>query len=348
MKIALIHNQYKLAGGMERYLFDLLRGFVAAGDQVDVFVQKYDRSAPEFDEVAVHSMPARWLPRRWRKYRFLRHCNHFFQRDQYDISLSMTRTFAADIAVCGGVHATFLQQMGRRRGLGACHDRIELGFEKRTFLQVPSIMAHSKMLQAEIEHVYPEAKQKTRCLYPPLDVERFTPQLRTQRDQFRAHWQLSDRKTTLLFPSTGHKRKGLFELLAALAKLPQAQFELLVAGHPIGQKTPENVRFLGYVDAIEQLYAAVDYVVLPSHYEPFGLVVTEALQCGTPVIVSNKVGAAELMQPHDGIVLTHCEPSTIADALMRAQTTPHQVTPQFAAQHQLQLHDHINAIRAWR
>ncbi len=39
------------------------------------------------------------------------------------------------------------------------------------------------------------------------------------------------------------------------------------------------------------MYAASDILVLPSEYEPFGLVVNEAMLCRCPVIVSDRVGA---------------------------------------------------------
>lgn len=55
----------------------------------------------------------------------------------------------------------------------------------------------------------------------------------------------------------------------------------------------ENVRFLGFRNQSElpETYAAADVLVLPSDYEPFGLVVNEAMCCGLGAIVSENVGA---------------------------------------------------------
>ena len=54
-----------------------------------------------------------------------------------------------------------------------------------------------------------------------------------------------------------------------------------------------RVRFLGFVNQsrLPGVYRAADILVLPSEYEPFGLVVNEAMLCGRPVIVSDRVGA---------------------------------------------------------
>src|SRR5262249_6965645 len=55
-----------------------------------------------------------------------------------------------------------------------------------------------------------------------------------------------------------------------------------------------QVLFLGFVNqsALPALYKLVDLMVLPSSYEPFAVVVNEAMCCGCPVMVSDKVGAA--------------------------------------------------------
>jgi glycosyltransferase involved in cell wall biosynthesis len=56
----------------------------------------------------------------------------------------------------------------------------------------------------------------------------------------------------------------------------------------------DRVRFLGFVNQTElpSLYASADVLVLPSEYEPFGVVVNEAFACGTPAIVTMECGAA--------------------------------------------------------
>jgi glycosyltransferase involved in cell wall biosynthesis len=62
----------------------------------------------------------------------------------------------------------------------------------------------------------------------------------------------------------------------------------------------ERVRFLGFMNQsqLPALYTAADLLVLPSEYEPFAVVVNEAMCCGCPVMVSDRVGAArDLVAP---------------------------------------------------
>lgn len=55
-----------------------------------------------------------------------------------------------------------------------------------------------------------------------------------------------------------------------------------------------NIKFLGFIEneRLGTIYQAHDVFILPSQYEPWGLVVEEALYWGLPVIVSNKVGSS--------------------------------------------------------
>lgn len=60
------------------------------------------------------------------------------------------------------------------------------------------------------------------------------------------------------------------------------------------KEAADNIEFLGIIDNKElpKFYRAADVFVLPSKSESWGLVVEEALNNGTPVIVSNRVGCA--------------------------------------------------------
>ena len=71
------------------------------------------------------------------------------------------------------------------------------------------------------------------------------------------------------------------------------------------------------IDKIEKMYAAADFFILPSIYEPFGNANLEALASGLPIITSRNCGVAEIITPNkEGIILE--EPSdskSIAEAL---------------------------------
>ena len=345
MKVALIHNQFSKSGGMESYLITLVQGFLDAGDEVHVHAYEIDEELAKGYACTFHKTSLFFLPRRLRKYAFLCKYNRQFLRSDYDLSLSLTRTGCQDVAVVGGVHPqsvlTRSSQNWYRRG----HDGIENRFETHMFATVPWIVAHSKSIQAEIERHYRITQEKVRVVYPPVNEKRFSRVGAEERKHVQKMFKINSEKLTLLFPSMSHQRKGLHELLAAYAVLDPSQHELIIVGDrgPKKIRPSDNVRFIGYVDNMASLYSAVDYMVLPSYYEPFGLVVVESLESGTPVVVTASVGAAELLGAEDGIVIPDNRPQTLIDTIKGLR--PKTIAPGFAASHGLETRQHIEALK---
>jgi N-acetyl-alpha-D-glucosaminyl L-malate synthase BshA len=58
----------------------------------------------------------------------------------------------------------------------------------------------------------------------------------------------------------------------------------------------DEIRFLGKLDAVEELLSVCDLFVMPSEKESFGLAALEAMACEVPVISSNTGGLPELIQ----------------------------------------------------
>ena len=84
-----------------------------------------------------------------------------------------------------------------------------------------------------------------------------------------------------------------------------------------------RVHFTGPTSEVHEYYAASDIFVLPTKYEPFGLVITEAMASGLPVIVSRLAGAAEIMtQNLDGILLEDPEDAAELAAAVVALVDP--------------------------
>ncbi|MBU4236820.1 MAG: glycosyltransferase family 4 protein [Proteobacteria bacterium] len=345
MKIAIIHNQFSRGGGMEAYMLLLVKGFLAAGDEVTIHTYEVDRQLAARFSCAIRLTKLPPLPGRWKKYLFLHRCKSDFNREEYDISLSLTRTSCQDIAICGGVHPEVVKRVSRSSLLRWFHDKIEIAFERKMFATVPIIIAHSKTIAGEIINNYEVEESKINVLYPPIDIDKFFPADLLTVKETCAEFNISANKLTFLLPSCGHKCKGLQQLLLAFNQLDADRFELLVAGGRLPRKIPANVRYIGYIDNLAPIYSAVDFTILPSHYEAFGLVIPESLQCGTPVITTREVGAAELLSDQDGILLNNNQPETIATTIRKlSKTFP--VAENFANRHRLTISQHIADIKA--
>ena len=82
----------------------------------------------------------------------------------------------------------------------------------------------------------------------------------------------------------------------------------------------DNVKFIGAVENrdVWKYYREADVFVLPSKSEPWGLVVEEALNNGTPVLLSDRVGCREeLLTPDRGLVFRHDSPEDLKDTIRR-------------------------------
>jgi glycosyltransferase involved in cell wall biosynthesis len=87
------------------------------------------------------------------------------------------------------------------------------------------------------------------------------------------------------------------------------------------------------------LYAAADLFVLPSTFEPWGAVVAEALACGLPVVVADRVGCApDLVQPgQNGWVVPAGDAGALAALLREALADPARLAAMGAASARLAL-----------
>ncbi|MEM1415961.1 MAG: glycosyltransferase family 4 protein [Myxococcota bacterium] len=151
-------------------------------------------------------------------------------------------------------------------------------------------IAVSDALGRDLRRAHGIPAERLHVVHHGVDRERFRPGEERRGDPVRA-----------LF--VGDLRKGFHVLLEALTSVPGLHLDAvtrsdtgrareLVEGHGLG----ERVRFLPPTDRLEDVYAASDLFVLPSPYDTFALVVTEAMAAGLPVIVSRQAGASELLE----------------------------------------------------
>ena len=97
-----------------------------------------------------------------------------------------------------------------------------------------------------------------------------------------------------LYAGMWERRKNVDAVIAAWSAIrSQHEVDLVIAGPrrdelPLPVPTPGLI-LRGEVSEVElaELYAGAIALVYPSHYEGFGLPVLEAMQCGTPVIISS-------------------------------------------------------------
>jgi UDP-glucose:(heptosyl)LPS alpha-1,3-glucosyltransferase len=147
-----------------------------------------------------------------------------------------------------------------------------------------------------------------------VDTERFHPTNRDlHRDATRRELGLDPVQAMVLFVGNSWSRKGLSTAIEAMREWEGWAPTLVVVGDgspgPFLEGLPGHVAariiFVGRRrDDVQRFYAAADVFLLPTLYEPFGLVILEALASGLPAVVSASAGAAEwLVDGEDAILL---------------------------------------------
>lgn len=69
---------------------------------------------------------------------------------------------------------------------------------------------------------------------------------------------------------------------------------------------------------LKELYVDADVVVIPSLYEPFGIVALEAMACGKPIVVSCRGGLAEIVRHEEnGLLVDPKDPKKLANAIIK-------------------------------
>jgi glycosyltransferase involved in cell wall biosynthesis len=129
-----------------------------------------------------------------------------------------------------------------------------------------------------------------------------------------------------------YERKGLDTAIRALARM-SVLAELVAIGEGrraslqrLAQElgVADRVRFSGVREDIASAFSAADAFVFPTRYEPFGMVVAEALASGLPVVTSAAAGAADLIRDGEsGFVIADAEDAgAFATALDRILRDP--------------------------
>lgn len=175
-----------------------------------------------------------------------------------------------------------------------------------------------------------------------VDNSRFQEQARAAAecvDELRSELNLERHRPVILYAGKFIPVKGVDLLIRAYSKLPRERGEpwpylILVGGGPLraeleqlaAQSGVHGVRFAGFKNQTElpAYFCLSTFLALPSNYEPWGLIVNEAMSCGRPTIVSDVAGCCpDLIE--DGVTgyrFRSGDADHLAEVLLKATKDP--------------------------
>ncbi len=212
--------------------------------------------------------------------------------------------------------------------------------EKRILQRAGRIIAATLAEQTQLRFLYKAGARKLVVIPPGVDTSRFYPIPADEAKQFIG---LEPRDRMVLFVGRIEPLKGIDTLIRAMSclrlnELQQPVHLAIIGGDPTVEPQDASeemarlqrlcdelcmgrmVVFLGKraQDTLPYYYSAAEVVVMPSHYESFGMVALEAMACGTPVIASDIGGLGFLVQDGEtGFTIPHGDVDLLCDRLAR-------------------------------
>jgi len=218
--------------------------------------------------------------------------------------------------------------------------------EKRVIARVDRLIAATLAEQAQLQFLYKANKRKITIIPPGVDTSHFYP---IPTDEARQYIGADPDKKLVLFVGRIEPLKGLETLIRAISwrrTFKPGQVTLAIIGGDPNvspqEMTAEMARIqqlcddlcMGRMvvflskraqDTLPYYYSAADVLVMPSHYESFGMVALEAMACGTPVIASEVGGLAFLVKDGEtGYHVPDQDPEALCDKLLILLSDPHQ------------------------
>lgn len=305
--INVVYHKIVPAGGAERGAIDIITELASRGITVRVITRKFDESLfaleirKNIDLVLVKPRFPYCFLRKFMVHDFECRAKDFCNPAWKILTLS-SLTQGADLEDTGsGTHVKHLERKGKKKP--SFFDKLEIERERLSYGKSKVIVSRSKGSADDIiELLGEDARSRMHILFPSTDTARFNLEARKKRESLRAEWNKIagiPNGFFLLFPSNDHRRKGGDLILEALETLPE-NIRLVVASKtPINHPRAVNI---GFRQDVETLYAAADASILASEYEPFGRVGVESILCGTPAIISDACGCAEVLAEPGGYI----------------------------------------------
>jgi len=350
MRVVLLSWEYppRIIGGLGRHVYHLATSLAAQGVKVHV-VTKDHPDAPEYEEsegVHIYRVPSYppdiaqedWVP--W-TLQFnvallekavalindLKSVNVIHAHDWLVAHAAASLKHAYKIPLVATVHAT---EYGRHQGHlpGPMNKLIHQIEWWLTFESVRTICCSQYMME-QITDIFQLPPDKVDVIPNGIDHESFKKDVSV--DLYRKRYVPAGDKLVFFVGRLVYE-KGVQTVIEAMPlimnKIPNVTFVVAGSGPHLNELKSlvsafgldEKVKFTGHMDTdtLCAFYKSADLTVVPSLYEPFGMVVLESMAMGTPTIVADTGGLSEIVVHEEtGLKFEPGNPDSLADAMLR-------------------------------
>jgi glycosyltransferase involved in cell wall biosynthesis len=350
LRIFMLSWEYppRIIGGLARHVEGLSKSLAALGHEVHVVTLDFpgtqldERSGSLFIHRVKVEVPAPTF------HAWVLLFNHFFEKrlgqlakefgapdvlhihDWLTVSAGVAGKHLLRVPLVMTFHST---ESSRSSSSQSPESSMVQGLEWWGSYEAARVIAVSGWMKSEAVAQFELPPQKVHEIPNGVDVERFSRPVNVEAT--RNKWRVVPGERLITAVGRLTAQKGFDDLIRAYPEIRRAVpgSKLLVMGEGYMRGELESLAeaeqvkgstiFAGFVsdsDLVDAIKSS-DVVVVPSRFEPFGIIALEAMAGGTPVVVSRVGGLAEIVEDGvDGLEIDPNSPSSLAKAAVRLLT----------------------------
>lgn len=346
MKVLMLTWEYppRIIGGISRHVEGLSEALVRKGLEVHIVTPDFPGAPYEENVKRVHvhrvlvETPAPDFPT------WVMLMNHYLAKRAADIANSMKGFDLIHVhdwlVAMAGIEAkhflnsdliTTLHSLEFKRvgSISSLFSRMVDSIEWWSTYESKMIIVCSGSMKGDLTYKFNVPEEKIKTIPNSIDNSKFD--IYVDKGAVRVRHGVYDNEKLILFLGRLTSQKGCEYLIRAMHLLPShlnAKLIIVGDGYMRGDLEREaysgglgwKVKFTGFLPDSEvvQLLKSADVLIVPSVYEPFGIVALEGMAAGVPVIASNVDGLSEIIEhDYNGVHVHPRDPSSIAWGINR-------------------------------
>jgi glycosyltransferase involved in cell wall biosynthesis len=335
----------RIIGGLARHVEGLSRALVALGHTVHVLTLDFPGAAAEESNglLFLHRVPVELPAPTFHDWVLL--FNHFFEKkigqivnefgkpdiihvhDWLTVPAGVASKHLLRVPLVMTFHST---ESARSPSSSSPESSLVKGLEWWGSYEASTVVAVSEWMKDQIVTQFNLPARKVVNIPNAVDTDKFNK--RVNRTKARHKWSIKPGEKLITAVGRLTSQKGFDDLIRAfpiiLKYAPNARLLLIGDGYMRSELqelaqyegVASRITLAGFIsdpDLIDAIKSS-DVIVVPSRFEPFGIIALEAMAAGVPVVVSRVGGLAEIVQDTvDGLEVDPNKPESIAEATVR-------------------------------
>ncbi len=351
MKVCMLTWEFppRIVGGIARHCLGLAKALVKQDHEVHVVTLDFPGVAmfEDVEGVKVHRVSINLGHPNFLTWTFI--FNHFMEKKIAELDRNIEfdiihvhdwLTASAGVAskhylskpLVSTVHST---ELGRAQGLNNPDSYLIDGLEWWITYEANKVILCSNSMRGELQNHFRVPPEKIAVIPNAIDPSEYARDVDQQA--VRRRYGIGHHEEMVVFVGRLVPQKGVEYLIRAVPLILERNngAKFIIAGDGWSRSYLENVamstgygdriRFLGFISDRElvELTMSGNALVVPSIYEPFGIVALEGMAAGTPVVAANVGGLADIVE-HDrtGVLVYPQDPESIAWGVNKVLTDP--------------------------